>query len=265
MTNPVDDLGNVRIDFAWGNMAMQPNDQRGENTLDPALDNHIIAVAGYEGFPAFIQGPPYDDTLPNVAVPDLDGLDGMAAASAITDAGLEYNTLTTTSNAGGATAENNGLVSTQLPVAGTLVNTGTEVSYSVYEYINPGLTSALTVTSQVTQSTMGGVSPLKGRAYLKNLAGGGQGSAAFLAAATNGLVGKTVSFSNDVAGSTGPDGGTAADIAGKTFTITASSSVHQEGIPGMFPTYDQIYLEWTAEGTNYGLGGFTAGTVTITL
>jgi hypothetical protein len=28
MANPVDDKGNVRVDFAWGNMPLQPNDKR---------------------------------------------------------------------------------------------------------------------------------------------------------------------------------------------------------------------------------------------
>jgi len=28
MTYPVDDAGNPRVDFVWGNMAMQPDQQR---------------------------------------------------------------------------------------------------------------------------------------------------------------------------------------------------------------------------------------------
>jgi len=41
MTYPVDDLGNPRVDFVWGNMAMQPDDQRdvitsGSELLYPA-------------------------------------------------------------------------------------------------------------------------------------------------------------------------------------------------------------------------------------
>lgn len=53
MTNPVDDLGNVQVDFVWGNLPLQPDDQRGLNTLDPALDNHEIATEGYNGYPGF--------------------------------------------------------------------------------------------------------------------------------------------------------------------------------------------------------------------
>jgi hypothetical protein len=53
MTNPVDDLGNVQVDFVWGNLPLQPDDQRGSNTLDPTLDNHEIATEGYNGYPGF--------------------------------------------------------------------------------------------------------------------------------------------------------------------------------------------------------------------
>ena len=35
MTYPVDDRGNPRVDFVWGNMAMQPNDQRDVVTSGP--------------------------------------------------------------------------------------------------------------------------------------------------------------------------------------------------------------------------------------
>lgn len=44
---------NVRIDFAWGNLPIQPNDDRGVATLDPALDNHEIVTEGLNGYPSF--------------------------------------------------------------------------------------------------------------------------------------------------------------------------------------------------------------------
>ena len=37
MTYPVDDLGNPRVDFVWGNMAMQPDDQRDTITAGPEV------------------------------------------------------------------------------------------------------------------------------------------------------------------------------------------------------------------------------------
>lgn len=53
----VDDAGNTQIDFAWGNMPIQPNTGR-EDDLDPALDNHILVTTGYGNYPQFI--PNYD-------------------------------------------------------------------------------------------------------------------------------------------------------------------------------------------------------------
>ena len=49
-----DDSGNVQVDFVWGNMPMQPNDDRDGNNLVYSLDNHSIAYDGYSNFPGFI-------------------------------------------------------------------------------------------------------------------------------------------------------------------------------------------------------------------
>ena len=41
----VDDKGNVQVDFAWGNMPTQPNDDRVEPALlDYAQSNHIRKI-----------------------------------------------------------------------------------------------------------------------------------------------------------------------------------------------------------------------------
>lgn len=59
MSNPTDDNGNVRVDFAWGNMPMQPNDGReanGGELLDPLLDNHEIVYTARSGFPGYAPG-----------------------------------------------------------------------------------------------------------------------------------------------------------------------------------------------------------------
>jgi hypothetical protein len=52
--NLVDDKGNVVVDFVWGNLPLQPNDDRVEpNLLNPTLDNHIIALSNWGGYPLF--------------------------------------------------------------------------------------------------------------------------------------------------------------------------------------------------------------------
>jgi hypothetical protein len=138
MSNPLDSGGNVQVDHVWGNIPMQPDDARGENTLDPALDNHIIAVTGYNGFPAYIPNTaPYDDTIPNVTVPDVVGETQGDAEDAIEAAGLEVGTVTTANNAGGATEENDGTVKAQNPVAGAKANEGSNVNLVVYAYVIP--------------------------------------------------------------------------------------------------------------------------------
>lgn len=135
MSNPVDSLGNVKVDFVWGNMPMQPDDARGDNTLDPALDNHIIATSGYEGFPAFIRGGDYDDTVPNTTVPDVSGLTESAANSALVAASLVKGTVSTTED--GATSENDGKVKLQSIASGAVVNTGTAVDLLLFSYVAP--------------------------------------------------------------------------------------------------------------------------------
>lgn len=132
---------NVQIDFAWGNIPMQPNDDRGMAQLDPELDSHIIATSGYVGFPAHQPGFPNNDTITNVAVPDVVGLSGPDAQAAILAAGLDYS-LTTTQT--GANSGNDGEIKTQSPSAGTLVNVSSELGgdtvVSIVAYENPAVT-----------------------------------------------------------------------------------------------------------------------------
>ena len=66
-----DDGGNVQVDFVWGNMPMQPDDDRG-TALDVELDSHEIAVYGWSNFPGYI--PNYEgdgDSGLEAVVPDL--------------------------------------------------------------------------------------------------------------------------------------------------------------------------------------------------
>lgn len=136
---PVDDAGNVRVDHVWGNIPMQPNDARGENVLDPALDNHNIVYSGWNGFPGYEpNNPVYQDLVPNVTVPDVVGETQGDAEDAIEDAGLEVATpIVDADNAAGATEANDGTVKSQSPAAGTVVNEGTEVTLTVYTWTDP--------------------------------------------------------------------------------------------------------------------------------
>lgn len=44
----------VRVDFAWGNIPMQPDDDR-DTGLDSQLDSHVIATDGWAYFPDFAE------------------------------------------------------------------------------------------------------------------------------------------------------------------------------------------------------------------
>lgn len=131
MANPVDDGGNVQVDFVWGNIPMQPDDARGENVLDPDLDNHIIAAEGWSGYPSYIPNFEGDgDDTPNVTVPNVVGLDLTDAGAAFEAAGLAIGTVSETIT--GATEANNLLVKTQSVAAGSLANQNDEIDLVLY-------------------------------------------------------------------------------------------------------------------------------------
>jgi hypothetical protein len=100
--NLLDSAGEVAIDFVWGNMPMQPNDARPDalaNRLDPALDNHIIALSGWNGYPQYNPNTTGEDvagTTDYVLVPSVLGFTTALAQDAMKDASL---TVTTASGA----------------------------------------------------------------------------------------------------------------------------------------------------------------------
>ena len=126
-----DDLGNVQVDFVWGNFPIQPDADRGENTLDPALDNHSIATTGYANFPQFLPNYAGDgDTGFEAVVPKLVKLSQADAEAAIVAAKLVVGTVTQVIE--GATAKNNGTVAAQSEAADSVVDEGTSIDLDVY-------------------------------------------------------------------------------------------------------------------------------------
>jgi hypothetical protein len=102
--NLLDSKGEVAIDFVWGNFPIQPNDARPDTTagrLDPALDNHIIALSGWNGFPQYAPNTPGEDVLgavDYVLVPSVLGLTTALATDAMKDASLVSTTATAATN-----------------------------------------------------------------------------------------------------------------------------------------------------------------------
>lgn len=154
----VDTAGNVAVDFVWGNLPMQPDDERAgdgtatevvaadaaqnkqwsgysvfeSDTLDAALGNHIVATTQYNGFPGYTPVAPYLDTIANKTVPTVTSLTEAAATTALTNAGLVKGTVTTST--AGATALNDGKVKSQSVTAGSKVNAGTAVNLVLFDY-----------------------------------------------------------------------------------------------------------------------------------
>jgi hypothetical protein len=100
--NLVDDAGNVVVEFAWGNIPMQPNDVREENggdLLDPDLDNHSIAYEGWNGYPLYTPGVAGAEGAGYIVVPSVIGLTTAAATRVLEDDGLVVTVGTAATNA----------------------------------------------------------------------------------------------------------------------------------------------------------------------
>jgi hypothetical protein len=99
----IDDAGNVVVDFVWGNMPLQPNDDRVEpNLLNWALDNHIIADSGWGGYPLFTAnsaGSDVSGSTDYITVPNVLGKTTALAIDVLKDVGFAttagVNTVTT--------------------------------------------------------------------------------------------------------------------------------------------------------------------------
>ena len=102
--NLLDTAGEVAIDFVWGNFPMQPNDVRPNTAtgrLDPALDNHIIALSGWNGFPQYSPNTAGEDVVgatDYVLVPSVVGLTTALATDAMKDASLVPTTASAAAN-----------------------------------------------------------------------------------------------------------------------------------------------------------------------
>jgi hypothetical protein len=115
--NLLDTAGEVAIDFVWGNFPKQPNDVRPDaasatlsttvatrvpGRLDPALNDHIIALSGWGGYPQFTANSAGEDvagSVDYVLVPSVIGLTTALATDAMKDATLVPTTATAATNA----------------------------------------------------------------------------------------------------------------------------------------------------------------------
>jgi hypothetical protein len=115
--NLLESAGEVAIDFVWGNFPIQPNDARPDaasatlsesvttrvaGRLAPALDNHIIALSGWNGFPQYSPNTTGEDVAgptDYVLVPSVVGLTTAIATDLMRDASLTVTVATAATNA----------------------------------------------------------------------------------------------------------------------------------------------------------------------
>jgi hypothetical protein len=129
----VDDKGNVVVDFVWGNLPLQPNDDRVEpNLLNYTLDGHIIADSNYSGYPLFTPNSRGSDTslsVDYITVPNVLGKTTALAIDALEDAGFTttagVNTITTATAATNTATQPTGINVTSTTAATVTVSGGT--------------------------------------------------------------------------------------------------------------------------------------------
>ena len=153
--------GNVAIDFVWGNMPMQPNDARPTaNHLDPALDNHITALSGWNGYPQYTPNTTGEDVAGStdyVLVPNVLGLTTAYAKDALEDASLVVTTASAAANAAktvtaiSRTSGSTNLVFTASG-AGAAYGVGTKVVVSGFTNTDAFLNGTYTVTANATNT-----------------------------------------------------------------------------------------------------------------
>lgn len=96
----LDTAGEIAIDFAWGNMAPQPNDSR-TTRLDLSLGDHINLESGWGGFPQFTANTTGSDVAGStnyVAVTNVLGFTTANAADVLADNGLTVTTASAATN-----------------------------------------------------------------------------------------------------------------------------------------------------------------------
>ena len=164
--NLLDSAGEVAIDFVWGNLPMQPNDVRPNavsavgtpGRLDPALDNHIIALSGWGGYPLFTANSAGEDVAGStdyVLVPSVVGLTTALATDAMKDASLVPTTATAATNSAStitAVARTGSTATITSSGAGAKYPVGTKVTVADLVSPDTALNGTWTVTATATNT-----------------------------------------------------------------------------------------------------------------
>jgi hypothetical protein len=152
--NLLDDSGEVAIDFVWGNFPIQPNDARPNTAtgrLDPALDNHIIALSGWNGFPQYSPGSYGEDVAgptDYILTPNVLGLTTALAQDALKDA--SFGTITVNSAATNAAKSITDVDRAAGSTTARITATGATAAYPVGTKITVASTGTVDGTWTVT-------------------------------------------------------------------------------------------------------------------
>ena len=176
--NLLDSAGEVAIDFVWGNMPIQPNDARPDalaNRLDPALDNHIIALSGWGGYPQFVANSTGEDVAgatDYVLVPSVLGLSTSLAQDAMKDASLTVTTATAATNTKTDITRINATSATVAVVYATSANTNYPLGTKVQIFAGTpageapvNIPAALVGTWTVTNASVSGQITISGTGF----------------------------------------------------------------------------------------------------
>ena len=210
MTYPVDDAGNVRVDFVWGNFPLQPDDQRvntggegenittdgnwtviketGSSTLAYGWDSLSFPTGdgGGERYQTFEWDnheiattgySNYPSFIPNYSGDGDTGLEAVVpnlasfAVSAMDDAVVAAGLVyASTTTYVGATTVNDGKIKTQSPAAGVKANIGATVTATFYNA--PEVPNVVGLTESAANTALINAHVIKGAVTTANNAAG---------------------------------------------------------------------------------------------
>jgi hypothetical protein len=198
--NLLDTSGQVAVDFAWGNMPMQPNDDRPNavgivgtpGRLDPDASIHDIALSGWNGYPLFTANDPGEEIagVAYIKTPNVLGYTATQAVDALKDDGYLAGSITNTTG-----------VTNTASVITAVARTGT--------------------TATITSSGAGAKYPVGTKITVATLASPDtdlNGTWTVTAVATN-----TVTFTTTTSGTLSTSGLTVSGLTGATTTVKTQS------------------------------------------
>jgi len=161
--NLLDTSGQVAVDFAWGNMPMQPNDDRPNavgvvgtpGRLDPDASIHEIALSGWGGYPLFTANDPGEELsgVAYIKTPNVLGYTATEAVDALKDSGYLAGSITNTTGVTNTATQPTRINVTATTAATVYVSGGTStwpVGTKVTIAAGTGIPTALVGTWTIT-------------------------------------------------------------------------------------------------------------------